>query len=174
MYAFIAYKPNHMTPKAMRLHIIAIAALVAFDQIIKYCARRFLSFDSYIEVIPNFIHLTYRENKGISFSMLADLPSEIRAPLLTGFSAVVIAAIVVYVFTVRSKLNSTEKWGFSLVLAGAFSNLLDRAIRQSVTDYMYFHFYDYGFFVNNFADDIISVGFVLLLLGTFSKKSAPN
>ncbi|NQU62990.1 MAG: signal peptidase II, partial [SAR324 cluster bacterium] len=118
---------------------------------------------SYIELIPNFIDLTYQENQGISFSLLSNLPSTIRVPLLAGVSFIVVVALCIYVFKNQAAMVTGEKLGFSLIISGAVGNLIDRVVRQQVTDYMYFHFFDTGFFVNNLADDLISLGFVIML-----------
>lgn len=150
--------------------MIAIVLLVGIDQVLKILVRSYLSADSYVELIPNFIHLTYQENQGISFSLLSELPDFIRIPLLTGVSALVILALSVFVYRQRNRLNRWEKWGFTLILAGALGNLIDRAFRQQVTDYMFFHFYQTSFFVNNLADDLISIGFVLMIWQSFVKK----
>ena len=155
----------------MRFYVFLISILVALDQFIKYLVRINLSSYSYIEIIPNLVHLTYQENQGISFSMLSDLPDSIRVPLLSGVSGVVVIGLCIYIYRGWNNLNTGEKWGFSLIISGAIGNLLDRAIRQQVTDYMFFHFYETGFFVNNLADDIISIGFVLILWQSFFKKT---
>ncbi|MBU3916048.1 signal peptidase II [bacterium] len=147
-----------------------ILAFVGIDQWIKYLVRVHLTSKSFVEVIPNFIHLTHQENKGISFSMLDGLPENIRVPLLSGISFVVIVGLCVYIWRNWPDLNSREKWGFSLILSGAIGNLLDRAVRKQVTDYMIFHFFETSFFVNNLADDLISIGFMLILWQSFTKK----
>lgn len=156
--------------KSMRIYIFAILTMAGLDQLTKILARIYLTSLSYVEVIPNFIHLTYQENKGISFSFLADLPSIIRVPLLAGVSAVVIVGLFIYIFKKWETLSQWEKWGFVFILSGALGNFWDRAVRQQVTDYMYFHYYETGFFVNNLADDLISVGFVLILIAGFQRK----
>jgi len=154
----------------MIYYLVTIIALVGVDQWIKVLVRTHLTSQSYIEVIPNLIHLTYQENKGISFSMLSDLSESIRVPLLAGVSAVVVIGMFIYLYRYWEQVNRGERWGFSLVLAGAIGNLIDRAFRGQVTDYMFFHYYDKSFFVNNFADDLISIGFVFMVLFSFKKK----
>ena len=162
--AFISiYSPMFFYP-------VVILFLVGLDQWIKYWVRANLTPSSYIEIIPNFIHLTYQENRGVSFSFLSDLPDWIRAPLLAAVSAVVIVFLALYVYKRWLQLNRVEKWGFALILAGALGNLCDRVFRKQVTDYMHFHFYETGFFVNNLADDLISVGFLLVLTAGFLPK----
>ena len=156
----------------MYLYFLIIVVLVGLDQGIKALVRSSLNAQSNIVLIPNLIHLTYQENKGISFSMFADLPDTYRVPILAGISAIVVLGLIIYVVRRWSDLLTGEKWGFSLIISGAVGNLLDRAIREQVTDYMHFHFYETSFFVNNLADDLISIGFILLLLHSFRKGKA--
>ncbi|MBU2512830.1 signal peptidase II [bacterium] len=158
----------------MRIYIVVISILVSIDQIIKIIVRNTLTSSSYIELIPNFVHLTYQENKGISFSLLADIPSAIRVPILTGVSALVIIGLCIFIFKNRHNLTKGEMWGFSLILSGAIGNLIDRAVRKQVTDYMFFHFFEKSFFVNNLADDLISFGFVLIVWQSFRKKESKD
>ena len=157
---------------AMNYYVLLICFLVGLDQVIKILVRQFLTSSSYIEIIPNFIHLTYQENRGISFSMLSNLPSAIRVPLLSGISLIVIIGIMIYLYRKWESIPRIERWGYSLILSGALGNLIDRLFRSQVTDYMYFHFYEKGFFVNNLADDLISIGFVLLVWQSFFKKDS--
>ncbi len=154
----------------MLFFIFIVLSLVGLDQWIKHLVRSHLTSGSDIQIIPNLIHLTYQENKGISFSFLADLPEGIRVPLLAGISAVVVIGLLIYVFYSWSKLATLEKWGLTLIISGAIGNLLDRAFRAQVTDYMHFHFYNTSFFVNNLADDLISIGFLIMLYQSFVKK----
>ncbi len=137
---------------------------------IKIWVRSYFQSGGTVELIPHLIDLTHQENEGISFSLLSDLPDLIRIPLLAGVSLLVVLILCIYLYRNWAKLVFGEKWGFSLIISGAVGNLIDRVLRQSVTDYMYFHFYDTGFFVNNLADDLISLGFVVMLYQTFVSK----
>ena len=154
----------------MKYYLTLVVVLIGLDQLIKLTARLYLRSGYYIELIPNLIDLTLQENQGISFSLLSDLPSVFRVPLLAGVSFIVVAGLCIYVFRNWTGLTTGEKWGFSLIISGAVGNLIDRVVRQQVTDYMYFHFYDTGFFVNNLADDLISIGFVIMLYQAFVSK----
>lgn len=158
----------------MRFFVSLTIVLVGLDQLIKYWVRSTFAAGEVIELIPNLIHLMHQENEGISFSLLSNLPDLFRIPLLAGVSLIVVVILCVYVYRNWRILGQGEKWGFSLIISGAVGNLIDRVFRQSVTDYMYFHFYDTGFFVNNLADDLISIGFVLMLYQAFVKKKVSS
>jgi len=154
----------------MAFFIGLVALLVGLDQLIKIWVRSYFQSGGTVELIPHLIDLTHQENEGISFSLLSDLPDLIRIPLLAGVSLIVVLILCIYLYRNWANLVSGEKWGFSLIISGAVGNLIDRVLRQSVTDYMYFHFYDTGFFVNNLADDLITLGFVVMLYQAFVSK----
>jgi signal peptidase II len=156
----------------MWFYTLLIIVLVALDQLTKHLARQMLTAGSYTVLIPNFIQLTYQENPGISFSLLSDLPARIRIPALSIISALVVIVLLVYLGRQWSVLSRKEKWGFSLIIAGAVGNLIDRVFRHQVTDFMFFHIFDWGLFVNNLADDLISIGFVILVIAAFTGKKA--
>ena len=143
-----------------------ILALFIFDQLAKYFARMYLQND-YIVIIPEFIALTYIENKGISFGFLSNIPDIIRNPFLIITSLLVIIVIFFYTITRWNSLQSYEKIGFSLIQGGAIGNLFDRIVYQSVTDFVHFQFFGYSLFINNLADDFISIGFTFLLISMF-------
>lgn len=151
----------------MLFYSIVIVIFFALDQLIKVLVRIHLTSNSFVEIVPNFIHLTYQENRGISFSMFSNLPENMRAPILAGLSGVIIIGLLIYIYKNWPTISTLERWGFALIISGALGNFWDRAVRQQVTDYMYFHFYDTGFFVNNLADDLISIGFVFLVYKSF-------
>ncbi|MBT3225070.1 MAG: signal peptidase II [Deltaproteobacteria bacterium] len=158
----------------MKYYLTFIAVFIGLDQLLKFTARLYLQSGSYIELIPNLIDLTLQENQGISFSLLSDLPSLVRVPLLAGISLIVVVGLCIYVFRNWTALVTGEKLGFSLIISGAVGNLIDRVVRQQVTDYMYFHFYDTGFFVNNLADDLITIGFLIMVYQAFVIKKVDS
>jgi len=155
----------------MLFYILLVAVLVALDQVLKALSRAYLDPFTFIDLIPNFIQLTHQENQGISFSLLSDLPSIVRTPLLAGISGIVICGLLIYIHRSWLSMGAGEKWGFALIISGAVGNMIDRIVRQQVTDFMHFHFYSTSFFVNNLADDLISIGFVLMLWQSVFKKN---
>ena len=53
--------------------VLGLAVLVAvIDQVLKYLVVNFLDKTNPTEIIPNLFSLTYVENKGAAFGMLAD------------------------------------------------------------------------------------------------------
>ena len=69
--------------------------------------------------------------------------------------------------------NEIEKWGLSLVIAGAVSNIADRALNNYVLDFIYLHYKEYYWPAFNFADVYITFGIFMILyqiLKEFRKK----
>ena len=55
----------------------------------------------------------------------------------------------------------------ALILGGAMGNLIDRALRGRVIDFMRAHYYDLNYPIFNVADSAISIGVVLIILVSF-------
>jgi len=151
----------------MAFYVFLALFLTAVDQLVKLAVRGYMVPDQMINLVPGFVELIHQENKGISFSAFSDLPEFWRAPILAGVSGLVIVGLLVYLKKHWPSYERGERFGFTLILGGAMGNLIDRAFRGSVTDYMYFHIDRTSLFVNNLADDFISVGFVLVLVYSF-------
>jgi len=59
-------------------------------------------------------------------------------------------------------------------LAGAGGNLIDRATRGEVIDFVRAHYYSYNWPIFNVADSSISIGVTLILLSSFLSKPDPH
>jgi len=57
-----------------------------------------------------------------------------------------------------------------LLMGGGVSNLLDRFLHGGVVDYVYWHC-GFDFAIFNFADVMIDLGVVLILIAAFRKKN---
>jgi len=55
-----------------------------------------------------------------------------------------------------------------LILAGGMSNIADRFFREGVVDYVYWHC-GFDFAIFNYADVMIDLGVLLILLKSFKK-----
>lgn len=163
-HAKSADDPARGSPRAMVAPLAALAVLLFLDQAIKVWVRLSVPLHSVTRVIPNFIDLTRVENPGISFSMLGELGTHVRVPLLVGVSLVAVVLIARYWWRQRSHLPRVVDGAFVPILAGAVGNLIDRALFGTVTDYLHFRFFHFSFFVNNLADIYISLGVVTYLL----------
>jgi len=142
-----------------------MVVLLAVDQAIKAWVRATIPLHWSRVLVPHLIDLTHVENPGVSFSFLGDMADGVRVPLLVGVSIVAVALLGGYWLRNRRHLHPLAEAAFALILPGALGNLIDRITFGTVTDFLHFHFYDTSFFVNNFADILISLGVVAYLAG---------
>lgn len=104
-------------------------------------------------------------NKGVAFSMFAFLDESlkyIQLVLILGvFSYIVYLKQICYAFPA------------GLMLGGAFSNIYDRFVHGGVVDMVYWHC-GFDFAVFNFADVMIDVAVVWILILNYKPKFCKN
>jgi signal peptidase II len=138
--------------------------LIVLDQVSKQIAESQLTPHQAVNVLPYFDwFLTY--NTGAAFSLLADAGGWQRW-LFTAI-AVVISIIIVQWLRKLPREETLTALSLSLILAGAIGNLIDRILFGHVIDYIQVWLGSYPFPAFNVADAAISVGAVLLILGSF-------
>lgn len=151
----------------MKFAFFIMTIFTLIDQGSKILVRAYVEKFHMTPLIPNFLELTYVENKGVSFSFLANLDDMIRLPLLITISSVAVVGMLYYLIRYWDSNDIYMRVALIWILPGAIGNLIDRAIFGSVTDFLHFRWYEYSFFVNNLADCFISVGVVFFILSTF-------
>lgn len=139
------------------LDLIMIAALIFFDQYTKRQAVIFLKDKPAYNLINGILELNYLENKGAAFGML---PNQ---KIFFIFVAVVIISVVAYVLL---KMPDHKKYTilhflFSLIVAGAIGNMIDRVRYDYVVDFIYFVRINFPIF--NVADIYATVSAVVLI-----------
>lgn len=139
------------------LFFVAFITVLLIDQAIK---QLFLGgFDWNSPCIS--LNLTF--NKGVAFSMFAFLGENLKYIQVT-----LISAVIGYIFWDKSTLKQYAL-PLGLVLGGGVSNLLDRFTHKGVVDYVYWHC-GFDFAIFNFADVMIDLGVLLILIETFRKR----
>lgn len=139
--------------------IVAIAVLVAIDQIIKLLVIEYLEPIGSLPLIDGFIQLSYAENTGAAFGSFSG-----QTWLLSGFTFVVIVAGLVYLLIGKLKFG-VEYVCVALMLAGGMGNLIDRVFRGFVVDYIEPLFINFAIF--NFADILVTCSAVVLVIWMF-------
>ena len=118
-----------------------------------------------IRITP-FLSFVLSFNRGVSWGMFH---SEKTAPfvLVTLLTATIIIPLVVYTIT-RWK-RGFFIWKETIVIAGAFSNFIDRVAYGAVVDFISFSYGSWSWPVFNVADACIVVGIFLILIGFFKE-----
>jgi signal peptidase II len=139
--------------------------VILLDQATKLFVQAHMALYESIAIIPNYLDITYTLNPGAAFSMLADAPPWVRTVFLLSMACA--AIIVLTVIIVRAERVSISSVAFALILGGAIGNLIDRAIRGRVIDFMRAHYYDLNYPIFNVADSAITIGVALIILTVF-------
>ena len=147
---------------ARPLEILAIAAVLAVDQLTKIIIRHTLPLHDSRNIIPGLLDLTHVQNTGAAFGLLnaADFPY--KPAVMIGIAAIALVAIAAY----GTQLGFHERlarFGLSLILGGAFGNLIDRAVSGYVVDFVDVYWGTSHFWAFNVADAAITVGAILVL-----------
>lgn len=131
-----------------------IAACIAMlDQIAKSMVSHHMAL-SEMRPITSFFNLVHVLNPGAAFSFLASAGGWQRYFLL----AIAVLACGWLVIILSRPRSTTETVGFALILGGALSNALDRALRGSVVDYFDFYWNSWHWPAFNIADAAICIG----------------
>jgi signal peptidase II len=131
-----------------------IAACIAMlDQIAKSMVSDHMALLE-MRPITSFFNLVHVLNPGAAFSFLASAGGWQRY----FFLAIAVLACGWLVVILSRPRPTTETVGFALILGGALSNALDRALRGPVVDYFDFHWNSWHWPAFNIADVAICIG----------------
>ncbi|MBC8444122.1 signal peptidase II [Candidatus Woesearchaeota archaeon] len=143
-----------------QLNLILIGVLlILIDQLVKYLAISNLTFHQPIAVIKNFFYLTLTTNTGVGFGLLKNTNT------LLIFLTIMIIGGVLYFYEYLPKSKNAQL-AITLILAGAFSNLIDRIFRNHIIDFLDFRVWP----IFNIADICITLGAIYLMIYYLKKK----
>lgn len=142
--------------------ILIMASGCSFDLKTKEMVNEELKYQS-IPVIEDYFNLTYVENHAIAFGVFRNLPRNIRMPVI--FILPILTTFVLFYFVyVLRKEPFRLLLPFFFIIAGAYGNIIDRAMDGFVTDFLHVHYHlKYNFYVFNVADVLINIGVILFL-----------
>ncbi len=138
------------------LYIAIVAIGIGLDQLTKYLAVRFLMPIDTLPIIQNVLHLTYMENRGAAFGMLAN-----DRWVFLIISTVAILAMIFYLFSGLSE-GKLAGIALSMLISGGIGNMIDRIAMGYVVDFIDFRLIHFAIF--NGADTFVCVGAGLLVL----------
>ena len=147
-----------MDNKTLRLSVIMFFTIVGIFIIDQNIKTLFVDgWRYYTECID--LILVY--NKGVAFSMFAFLDEWLKYIQL-----VLVVGVLIYILYLKEVCYAFPS---GLLLGGAFSNVYDRFIHAGVVDMVYWHC-GFDFAVFNFADVMIDVAVVWILILNFKPK----
>ncbi len=134
------------------------AAVMLLDQVTKQLIVRNLGWFDVLPVIPHF-NLTHMRNTGAAFSMLSG-----ASPIFFILLGVVVSGGILWWLRKNPQGQTLVALALSLILGGALGNVIDRATRGYVVDFLDFYWGGWHFAAFNVADSAITAGAGLLIL----------
>lgn len=131
---------------------IALPVLL-LDRLTKLYALSELKGQPLRGLIDGVISLSYRENRGVAFSMLRDAPA-----LVMILSAALLLALAALLLNMRG-LPRMSRAGLWAVFGGGLGNLIDRLLYGCVVDFIRTDFVRFAVF--NVADACICLGAIV-------------
>ena len=143
-----------------------IAILIVLDQLVKSYVVQNIALGEIKSWIPNFVSLTYLQNRGAAFSILQD-----QQLLFAIITLVVVVGAIWYLH----KHMEDSLWmvlGLTLIIAGGLGNFIDRISQGFVVDMFHLDFINFAIF--NVADSYLTVGVIILLIAMLKEEINGN
>ncbi len=153
----------------LRWALIFIVVIAVVDQIIKEVMIRVVFDPPRVIEVTSFFNLVPVRNTGISFGLFGS-DSELGRWLLVALAVLIMIALLVWLFRAGSAFITVA---LVLVIGGAASNVIDRALAGAVVDFLDFHAFGVHWPAFNLADSLIVLGTAMLLYdGLFGPQRA--
>jgi len=136
--------------------ILTLLLLISSDLIIKRWVFHSIELNNFLS-LTFFFDVAHIHNFGISFGLFSGMIS----PFFLILIGLIVTVIICYMM-IRAE-NKMEKWGLTIIIAGALSNIIDRMMNGYVLDFIYLHYKDFYWPAFNFADIYISVGVFIIV-----------
>ena len=137
-------------------YLTIILGVILVDQLTKWLAVKFLMPVGSVPLWKGVLHLTYLENRGAAFGMLADCRAVFMVASILGLTG-----FALYLFGKKEK-ESLLDIGLAMVIGGGIGNMIDRTILGYVVDFIDFTLIDFAIF--NGADSFVCVGAGVMVL----------
>ena len=134
--------------------------ILIFDQGTKWLIKENMELYQSIPIIPNIFHLTYIENPGAAFGILAN--QRIFFIIIT----FIILAFIYYFYKQLKENQVLLKIALGMVVGGALGNLIDRWRSGTVTDFFDFQIWP----IFNIADTAVVVAMLYISYKVLTTK----
>jgi signal peptidase II len=138
-----------------------IGIVLVLDQLTKHYIETHFRVYETVPVISGYFNLTHARNRGAAFSLFADASPVFRKLFFVTVTLVALAVLAVLIKKAGERLLIVS---FSLIMAGAAGNLIDRIRYGEVVDFIQWYYRSFYWPSFNVADSAISVGVALLAI----------
>ncbi len=159
-----------------RKWIILIAVLglgLGLDLATKLLVLRTMPEGSHISLVPGLFNLVHVHNKGAAFSLLHSISVGFTRPFFIVTTGLVLG-VVGYLWWRLPPANWPAALGYSLIMAGAVGNLIDRIRLGEVVDFLDFYWGRYHWPAFNVADSLVCLGAAVLVWVILKEEKPAN
>lgn len=142
-----------------RWALILIVVIAVLDQITKQIMIDLVFEPPRVIEVTSFFNLVPVRNTGVSFGLFGT-NTELARWALVGVAVVIMIALLIWLIRAGSKYITVA---LVLVIGGAVSNVIDRALSGAVIDFLDFHAFGVHWPAFNIADSVIVLGTAMLL-----------
>jgi signal peptidase II len=150
--------------------LLLTVSLFGCDHATKIAAEASLSGGRTVDIVSGVLELRYAPNPDTAFSLLRNFGIPHTPSLLLAMSGLALVGVIAAWIASRKRATRAQHVGFALVLAGALGNVVDRAVRGYVVDFIHITRWP----VFNVADIAVVAGMILLMLAALRNRKAPE
>ena len=140
--------------------LILISIIILVDQISKYILS--VNYNYFINKNLFIFSFDYIRNYGAAFNIFDG------NRIFLSLTSILSSLILIYLIFFKDTLNSTNRYGLSLILAGSLGNGIDRILKGYVIDFINLNIINFPIF--NIADISINIGCYILIFNYFRNK----
>lgn len=148
---------------------ILVVVIIVIDQLTKNAVIANFRLGETLSVIDGFFNLTYVRNTGAAFGFGAGYADWFRISVFLALPTIACFWLVWAIWNEHKK-NMLMCLAYSLVLAGAVGNLIDRYVLKFVVDFFDFYLGNYHFAAFNIADSAITIAAFLIIADYFVNR----
>lgn len=143
--------------------LLVMVAIVLIDQLTKGAVQSNMYPGQHIPVLDGFFNISFVKNTGAAFGFGRDRAEWFRVIFFLIIPTLACGWIL-YLIIISLKHSMVLSVAYSLILAGAIGNLIDRFSMGFVVDFLDFYYGSYHFPSFNVADSSITIGAAILIL----------
>jgi signal peptidase II len=148
-------------PRRARLFWWLTLAIIAADQFAKALVRGAVSPFETRPIIPGVIDVVHVRNEGVAFGLFNTTNLQNKWIYTTGLALAALAGVSYFARHLRPE-ERLARVGLSMILGGAFGNLIDRVRYGYVLDFIDTYWRGWHFWAFNVADACITFGAIFV------------
>lgn len=138
--------------KILKIILIVSILIILIDQVSKILVNKFMPDETVL--LQNVLVISKLENEGIAFGFNKQNVSNIVLTIL------ILALIIRFIVNQKKNLSTKVLVYITMIMAGGFSNLIDRIFKGAVFDFIKIG----NFPIFNLADFFIVIGWILFII----------